>query len=121
MTETTQRLNLNSPYANSSSSRLSAFGDEDLQSLGGGVWVEPGSRNDENSISKGKDQGHLSTGFDSNGVDRRFVAGSYPESRSNGKGYASGAVDRSQSNMPPLFTQKKVSKFAKVPVSLSVF
>lgn len=89
MTETTQRLNLNSPYA---ASDLSAF--DDVQSLGGGVWVESRSQNDENSVvdmDKDKDK-DLSHAVHSHGLE-------------------------SPRTMPPPFTQKKVSKFAKVPVS----
>lgn len=97
LTETTQRLNLNSSYA---ASGVSDVGDKKDSPRTGGVWIElphSGSQNDENSISKGKGQDHLYAGLDS------------PEA---------GSVDpESPRSIPPPFTEKKDSKFAKVPVS----
>lgn len=109
LTESTQRLNLNSPYA---ASGVSALDDDDIHSLGGGVWVETRSQDDdENDKNENEFQVVTSAG------------------KGKGKGRArSAALDRNRDGdletpraMPPPFTQKKVSKFAKVPVSSSIY
>lgn len=115
---TAQRLGLNSPYARSG---FSGFDDDGEASIGGGVWVESDSLNDENSLSKGK--GRMYTGFDFKGTPHRryadFLSGE-PESVSNGA-YRSAALELPNLNTgmtmpPPPLPPKKVSKFAKVPV-----
>lgn len=122
MAETTQPLNLASPYVRSGFSD-SEEEDEDDKSFGGGVWVESGPGNEENSTSKGK--GRMYTGFDSNGIAHRCHVDSYSGSgdprslRASGRG---AAVDLPQMNTcvtlpPPPFAKKRASKFAKVPVS----
>ena len=132
MAGTAQRLNLNSPFPGSG---LSGFeDDDDLSSVGGGVWVESDSANDENSISKGK--GRMFTGYDSKGVDYSCLGGSqsgnadpFYASPPSGSGSAAAAAAAAAAtaelpNMttgmtlpPPPLPKKKDSKFAKVPVS----
>lgn len=130
MAGTAQRLNLNSPFPGSG---LSGFEeDDDLSSVGGGVWVESDSGNDENSISKGK--GRMFTGYDSKGVDYSRLGGSqsgnvdpFYASPPSGNGSAAAAAAAATAELPNMTTgmtlpppplpKKKDSKFAKVPVS----
>ncbi|OJJ80614.1 uncharacterized protein ASPGLDRAFT_51475 [Aspergillus glaucus CBS 516.65] len=123
---TTNRLNLNSPYARSGFSVLEEE-DDDL-SIGGGVWVESESGNDENSLSKGKSR--MYTSFDASSTAHRRVtdsqSGGYDSFRGNGNGqvyalkYQSAAAQvpnvRTGNTLPRLpLPKKKASNFAKVP------
>lgn len=118
---TAQRLNLNSPFAGSGS----GFEDDDLSSVGGGVWVESDSGNDENSTSRGK--GRVFTGYDSKGVGYSRLGGSQPGNAdpfsASGSGSAAAAaaelpnMTTGMTLPPPPLPKKKDSKFAKVPVS----
>ena len=121
MAGTAQRLNLNSPFAGSGS----GFEDDDLSSVGGGVWVESDSGNDENSTSRGK--GRVFTGYDSKGVGYSRLGGSQPGNAdpfsASGSGSAAAAaaelpnMTTGMTLPPPPLPKKKDSKFAKVPVS----
>lgn len=118
MAGTAQRLELDSPYARSG---FSGLDDGNEASVGGGVWVESDSLNDENSLSKGK--GCVYTGFDSKGTLHRRYAESLsgePESVSNGACRSAALEFPNLTNgmtmPPPPLPPKKVSKFAKVPV-----
>lgn len=122
---TAQRLNLNSPFPGSGSGFED---DDDLSSVGGGVWVESDSGNDENSTSKGK--GRMFTGYDSRGVGYSRLGGSqsgnadpfYASSPSGSGGATAAELPNMTTGMtlpPPPLPKKKDSKFAKVPVSLT--
>ena len=127
LSATTNRLNLNSPYTRSG---FSVPEEDDDSSIGGGVWVESESGNDENSFSKGKSR--MYTGFDASSTAHRRATNSQPSGygsfygNGNTESYAS-KYQSAAAQVPNVRTgntlpraplpKKKASNFAKVPVS----